>query len=246
MPEPSPSPSVPAADAAAAPAPPGTRLLELVAVMDRLRSPGGCPWDAEQTHASLAPYALEEAHEVVEAIEGGSPQDLREELGDLLLQVVFHARMAQEAPAGERFDVDDVAAGITAKMVGRHPHVFAPQGGALTAADVEAGWEARKQAEKGRASALDGVPVALPALARAQKLLRRAERAGLLDTARPLPPASRPEALPPEGRASGVGDRLLAVVRESVAEDPSVDVEGELRRAVRALELELRRREQRG
>ncbi|WP_322789968.1 MazG family protein, partial [Pseudokineococcus marinus] len=171
------------ADGSAVGAAPGARLLELVAVMDRLRSPGGCPWDAEQTHASLAPYALEEAYEVVEAVESGSPEHLREELGDLLLQVVFHARVAQEAPEGERFDVDDVAAGIVAKLVHRHPHVFGAEAGgsaddALSAADVEAGWEARKRLEKGRASAMDGVPAALPALARAAKLLGRARRAG--------------------------------------------------------------------
>jgi len=212
--------------------------------MDRLRSPGGCPWDAEQTHASLAPYALEEAFEVVEAIEDGSPADLREELGDLLLQVVFHARVAQEAPQDRRFDVDDVADGIVAKLVHRHPHVFgtsSPGGGAaVTAADVEAGWEERKRLEEGRASTMDGVPVALPALARAAKVLGRARRAGLDASAlvgaggAQSRPDLRPDARPDPARA--LGERLLAVVVEGARDAPGVDPEGALRAAVRRLE----------
>ena len=254
------------------PAPvPGSRLLELVAVMDRLRSPGGCPWDAEQTHASLAPYALEEAFEVVEAIEEGTTADVREELGDLLLQVVFHARVAQDAPERERFDVDDVAAGITAKLVSRHPHVFAASSSGgddeVTAADVEAGWEERKRVEKGRRSAMDGVPVALPALARAAKVLGRARRAGLgtaalLDagapggeggvvTARaataPAPdpgPDADPDADPDPART--LGERLLAVVAEGARDAPGVDPEGALRAAVRRLEQRARAAEAEG
>ena len=234
---------------------PGSRLLELVAVMDRLRSPGGCPWDAEQTHASLAPYALEEAFEVVEAIEDGTPADVREELGDLLLQVVFHARVAQEAPEGERFDVDDVAAGIVAKLVHRHPHVFGDgsspgDGPATTAADVEAGWEERKRLEKGRASAMDGVPVALPALARAAKLLGRARRAGL-DTAALLDDGAGPggrevSAAAPPDPARALGDRLLAVVAEGARDAPGVDPEGALRAAARRLEQRARAAEVEG
>ncbi|WP_298801721.1 MazG family protein [uncultured Pseudokineococcus sp.] len=234
-------------DGASADGVPGARLLELVAVMDRLRSPGGCPWDAEQTHASLAPYALEEAYEVVEAIESGSSEHLREELGDLLLQVVFHARVAQEAPVGERFDVDDVAAGIVAKLVHRHPHVFGdPESGvgvddALSAADVEAGWEARKRLEKGRASAMDGVPAALPALARAAKLLGRARRAGL-DVDALVPGGTGGSAAPEQGQEqhrdaeAELGDRLLAVVADAARETPGVDPETALRAAVRRLE----------
>ena len=102
----------------------GGRLLDVVATMDRLRSPGGCPWDAEQTHASLAPYLVEEAHEVLHAIEGGDRRHLAEELGDVLLQVVFHARVAEEA-AEEAFDIDTVAGLLVDKLVRRHPHVFA-------------------------------------------------------------------------------------------------------------------------
>src|ERR1019366_6095106 len=153
----------------------GERFLDLVEVMDRLRSPGGCPWDAEQTHATLVKYLLEESYETAEAIEDGDVQALREELGDVLLQVVFHARIAQD-DAG--FDIDDVAAGIADKLVRRHPHVFAGAQ-ANAAGDVEANWEALKAAEKGRTSAADGVPLAQPALALASALLGRAQKTGL-------------------------------------------------------------------
>jgi XTP/dITP diphosphohydrolase len=155
---------------------PGWPLLDLVAVMDRLRSPGGCPWDREQTHASRAPYLLEETHETLEAIDSGDDAHLREELGDLLLQVVFHARIAAERP-GDPWTIDDVAGGITEKLVRRHPHVFA-DAEAPTAAHVEQAWERLKAAEKQRASVLDGIPVSLPALAAAQKTVSRARRVG--------------------------------------------------------------------
>ena len=151
-------------------------LRELVLVMDRLRSPGGCPWDAEQTHESLVPYALEETYELVEAIETGDRAGLREELGDVLLQVVFHARIAAEDP-DDPFDVDDVAADLVAKLVRRHPHVFEAGRGRET--DLHVQWDKLKNAEKSRESALDGVPLALGALARAQKVAGRAARAGL-------------------------------------------------------------------
>ncbi|MEJ5946293.1 MazG nucleotide pyrophosphohydrolase domain-containing protein [Pseudokineococcus basanitobsidens] len=208
----------------------GAHLLDLVAVMDRLRSPGGCPWDAEQTHATLAPYAIEEAHEVVEAIEEGTPADLVEELGDLLLQVAFHARVAQEATGEGRFDVDDVADRVVAKLVARHPHVFAdpaPAGTrpAATAADVQGGWEARKRVEKGRASAFDGIPVALPALARATKVARRASGAGLAAEV---------------AEDDGLGGDLLGSVLEALRQDASADPEAALRAATRAMEARLR------
>lgn len=125
----------------------GERVLELVEVMDRLRSPGGCPWDARQTHASLVEYLVEEAYETVEAIEDEDDAGLREELGDLLLQVVFHARIAQETD-GEGWDIDDVAQGIVEKLIRRHPHVFANVD-ADTAEQVEANWHALKAQEKG-------------------------------------------------------------------------------------------------
>ncbi|HYN29003.1 MAG TPA: MazG family protein [Dermatophilaceae bacterium] len=130
---------------------PGARLLDVVAVLDRLRSPGGCPWDAEQTHVSLAPYLLEEAHEAVEAIERGDRAHLAEELGDVLLQVVFHARVAEEA-GEDGFDVDDVAGRLVEKLVRRHPHVFADVA-AETAEDVERNWEHIKADERAAAAA---------------------------------------------------------------------------------------------
>src|SRR3712207_2997661 len=139
--------------------------------MDRLRLE--CPWDREQTHRSLARYLLEETYEVLEAIEGDDPAHLREELGDLLLQVVFHARVASERPAEQGgFDVEDVAGGIVDKLVHRHPHVFA----GLEVADadeVDRNWEALKAAEKQRTGLLEGVPAALPALAWADKVIDR-------------------------------------------------------------------------
>jgi XTP/dITP diphosphohydrolase len=156
--------------------PPGARLLDVVAVMDRLRSPGGCPWDAEQTHTSLMPYLLEEAYEAYAALEDGDLVDLREELGDVLLQVVFHARLAEEA-AGEGtapWSIDDVAGDLVDKLVRRHPHVFA----GTSADDLEGTWEALKKAEKGRTSVTDGVPLSQPALSLAAKLQRRATRLG--------------------------------------------------------------------
>lgn len=127
---------------------PGSRLLDAVAVMDRLRSPGGCPWDAKQTHESLATYLTEEAGEAVEAIESGDRQHLAEELGDVLLQVLFHARVAEDAAdEADMFDIDDVAGGLVAKLVRRHPHVFA-DGEASTPEEVEEAWARIKAEEK--------------------------------------------------------------------------------------------------
>uniref|UniRef100_UPI000DE24BFA nucleoside triphosphate pyrophosphohydrolase n=1 Tax=Nonomuraea lactucae TaxID=2249762 RepID=UPI000DE24BFA len=150
---------------------PGARVLDLVAVMDRLRAE--CPWDRKQTHETLVPYLLEEAYEVLETIELGDYPALREELGDLLLQVVFHAKVA------DGFDMDDVAAGIVEKLVRRHPHVFGSVR-AESADEVNDNWEAIKAAERAargeQPSALDGVPLGQPALSLAAQLLRRAER----------------------------------------------------------------------
>jgi XTP/dITP diphosphohydrolase len=190
-------------------------LLRAVAVMDRLRSPGGCPWDAAQTHSSLAKYLLEETYETLEAIETDDMALLREELGDLLLQVLFHARLAEELPAAQRFGIDDVAGDLVAKLVHRHPHFFADVPVA-DAAEVNENWERLKAAEKGRDSAVDGVPMGQPALALAAKLVSRAGRAGL-DV---------------EASANDIGDRLLAVVREAVA--AGVDPESALRESARA------------
>lgn len=192
---------------------PGSALPALVAIMDRLRSPGGCPWDAGQTHRSLAPYLLEESYETLDAIERDCPLDLREELGDLLFQVLFHARLAQELPAGQRFDIDDVAADAAAKLTRRHPHVFADVQVESTSA-VEANWDRIKQAEKRRESVTDGIPRSLPALALAGKLLDRARRGAV---AAPLPDddslGSRLFALVAEAAGSGVDAELA--LRES-------------------------------
>ena len=154
-------------------------LVRLLAIMARLRDPqGGCPWDIEQTFATIAPYTIEEAYEVADAIARGDMDELRDELGDLLLQVVYHARMAEEAGA---FAFADVAAAVADKMVRRHPHVFG-QDEVKDAAEQTHRWEAIKAAERTdkdqAASALDGVPLALPALTRAAKLTRRAARVG--------------------------------------------------------------------
>lgn len=213
--------------------PPGAVLERLAAMMARLRDPvGGCPWDLEQDFASIAPYTIEEAYEVADAIARCDMNELREELGDLLLQVVFHARMAEEAGA---FDLADVADGIADKMERRHPHVFG-KGEAADAEAVVANWEAIKAAEKPRASALDGVALALPALMRAEKLQRRAARTGF-----DWPDASGPRAKvaeeleelehaqTPEEREAELGDLLFAVV--NLARHMKVDAEAALRSA---------------
>jgi XTP/dITP diphosphohydrolase len=202
-----------------------TPLLRAVAVMDRLRSPGGCPWDAEQTHQSLAPYLLEESYELLEAIALDDLAHLREELGDVLLQVAFHSRLAEERAGTERFSIDDVAADLVAKLIRRHPHVFAGREVA-SAADLAANWEAIKAAEKRRESVTDGVPLGQPALALAAKLQRRVQKAGL-------------EATQPTG--DDLGSRLFALVGEAVAagEDPEAALRATARTyrdAVRAAE----------
>lgn len=161
---------------------PGSRLLDAVAVMDALRSPGGCPWDAKQTHASLAPYLIEEAHEVVEAIAKKDSANLQEELGDVLLQVLFHARVASER-ADDGFDIDGVAATLVEKLVRRHPHVFA-DGDASTPEEVEAEWAKIKAAEKPERDADDplaGIPGGLPPLERAVKIVSRLAKHGRVD-----------------------------------------------------------------
>lgn len=170
--------------------PAGERLLDAVAVMDRLRSPGGCPWDAEQTHASLLRYLIEECYELVQAVEDGDAAAIREELGDVLLQVLFHARIAAERPATDGgFTIDDVASSLVDKLVRRHPHVFAGVSSAPKGADAPTGaadqqrrWDELKRAERaaagGRVHVLDGVAMAQPALALAAKLGSRAGQFG--------------------------------------------------------------------
>jgi nucleoside triphosphate diphosphatase len=205
------------------------RLLEIMAKLrDR---DGGCPWDLEQSHASIARYTIEEAYEVDDAIRREDWDGLREELGDLLLQVVFHAQMAREAG---RFDFADVARAICDKLVRRHPHVFG--GAAIESAQAQTdAWErhkAEERAARGDTSALDGVPLALPALSRAKKLLARAGRAGLV----------KPAAEPAEPVAEqAIGEMLFATV--TLAQRAGVDPEQALRGANAAFERRIRERE---
>ncbi len=184
--------------------PVGMGLLGAVAVMDRLRSVGGCPWDAKQTHESLMPYLLEEAYETYEALENGDPAALREELGDLLLQILFHARIAED------FGIDEVSGDLVDKLMRRHPHVFA----GASAEDLEGSWERLKQAEKGRTSVTEGVPLGQPALALAAKLQRRAGKLGA-----------------PTVAFDGLGGRLWELVAQ--CQDAGLDPEVELRTVAR-------------
>lgn len=199
---------------------PGARLIDLVRVMDRIRR--DCPWTQQETHESLAKYLLEETYETLEALDTGDRTHLREELGDLLLQVALNARIAEEDP-DDGFTIDDVAGGIVEKLIRRHPHVF----GTVDAADVatvEANWEAIKATEKQRSSVLEGIPLNLPALALADKVLGRAAKVLPSD-----PPAPDP---------TDIGQRLLAVVREARA--AGIDAEQALRLAVQQLTAEIR------
>jgi len=211
----------------------GERLLELVAVMDRLRSPGGCNWDAQQTHESLLEYLVEETYETVEAIELADRAGMREELGDLLLQVMFHSRIAQE-DATDPFDIDDVAAGITSKLIARHPHVFGDVD-ASTAEEIEANWHALKAKEKGRESVTDGIPAALPALLLAGKIISRSER---LPERPDFPRMDEAELIVDELEAEEFGDLLFALVAESRSR--GIDAEAALRDAVRRRRAEIR------
>lgn len=152
----------------------GSELQRLVGVMDRLRSPGGCPWDAEQTHESLVKYLLEESYEFIDSVDAKDREGMREELGDVLLQVYFHSRIAEDHPT-DPFSIEDVARSITDKLIRRHPHVFEGLQVSGTEEIIE-NWEEIKAREKGRTSALDGVALAQPALPLVEKLLYRAEK----------------------------------------------------------------------
>jgi XTP/dITP diphosphohydrolase len=207
------------------PTTPHPRLEELIAVLEHLRAPGGCAWDREQTHASLVQYLVEETYELVDAIEAGDDAELVEELGDVLYQVIFHSDIAAEEG---RFTLDDVAAHMTAKMVGRHPHVFG-DAVADTPDAVMARWDELKKVEKpGRESVLDGIPQGMPALALATKLVGRAEKVGLSPAAAEVVPASETE----------LGDELLATV--VAARAAGLDAERALRDALRRLQGEIR------
>lgn len=213
---------------------PHPQLDELIAVLELLRAPGGCAWDAEQTHESLVRYLIEETYELIDAIESGNRDELIEELGDVLYQVIFHSDIAAHTP-GEDFTLEDVAASMTAKMVGRHPHVF---GDAIadTASDVNRRWDELKKVEKpGRESVLDGVPQAMPSLLLADKLLGKAEKLGM---AAPVAPT----AVADVASETELGDQLLATV--AAARANGLDAERALRGALRSLQDNIRTAEQ--
>jgi XTP/dITP diphosphohydrolase len=191
-------------------------LIRLVEVMNRLRSPGGCPWDAEQTHESLIKYQLEESYEFIEAIETENRADLLEELGDLLLQVYFHARIAEEHPENP-FNIDDVAKAVGDKLIARHPHVFGDTK-VESSAEVLKNWELLKNAEKGRTNFDDGVPLGQPAISLAAKLISRAEKNSL---ATPTPVEVVDEA--------AIGESLLQLISGAVK--ANIDPELALRKA---------------
>lgn len=195
-----------------APKPVGVELLSAVAVLNRLRSPGGCPWDGQQDHDTLRQYLVEETYELLDAIATRDRSALREELGDVLLQVLFHARVAAEDSV-DPFGVDEVAANLVAKLVSRHPNVFAADGDVLDAESQHARWEELKQREKQRDSVLDGVALGQPAVALAAKLVQRAVRAG-------VPVDSLVQ-------GSGVGAELFAITARAKA--AGMDPEDELR-----------------
>jgi XTP/dITP diphosphohydrolase len=219
---------------------PGAHLLDVVATMDRLRSPGGCPWDAEQDHHSLAPYLLEEAYEAFQAIEDDDTDGLREELGDVLLQVAFHSRVAQERSPDEAWSIDDVADALVAKLVRRHPHVFSDVEVAGSD-EVNANWETIKATERGSASVLSNVPMSAPALTLAATLQRKAARAGLtVSDLSALPPVD--DALRGYRRTPSVetaGALLWALVEVMRADE--VDPEAALRERARGFRDEMGR-----
>jgi len=211
------------------------KLEELIAVLEKLRAPGGCAWDAEQTHESLVKYLVEETYELVDAIERGNRDEMIEELGDVLYQVVFHSDIAAHTP-GEDFTLEDVAANMTAKMIGRHPHVFGDSAekealNIQSGSDVSGMWDELKKADKGgRTSVLDGIPQGMPALALADKVLGKAEKLGLID-------ADAPGALELSNEEE-LGGVLLAIVTS--ARLNGLDSERALRTVLRELQDEIR------
>ena len=206
-----------------------SHLQRLVAVMDQLRSPGGCVWDAEQTHETLIKFLLEESYEYIEAVETTDREAMLEELGDVLLQVYFHARIAQEHPT-EPFSIEDVAEKVADKLIRRHPHVFGDVK-VSSSDEVLENWEALKAIEKRRTSAVDGVPLAQPALTLVSKLLYRAEKNkhSLTIPTEIVKPA--------QATKESVGEVLLATI--AWAQENGVDPEGALRDAARGLIAEI-------
>ncbi len=216
-----------------------TQLDDLIAVAAKLRAPGGCPWDAEQTHRSLVQYLLEETHELIEAIESGNREEILEELGDVLYQVVFHSDLAASGSLGEPYDIQDVAKLTAEKMRGRHPHVFGTaeeleKFAAKTGDDVMLNWDSHKQREKPeRSSVLDGIPQSLPALALANKVIGKAQKIDLLDAQ-----AASPLQFEDEAQLGGL---LLAIVQSAKA--AGLDSERALREATRDLMADIRKAE---
>jgi XTP/dITP diphosphohydrolase len=208
-----------------------SELLRLLEVMDQLRSPGGCPWDAEQTHQTLIKYLLEESYEFVDAIDSADRDAMREELGDILLQVYFHSRIAQEHQT-DPFSIEDVARGIADKLIRRHPHVFGET--KINSNDeLLANWERLKAEEKGRNSATDGVALAQPALSLLTKLIYRAEKNGI-ELA--LPSAVMDNEVPAE---VAIGDALVAAVVAAIKN--GIEPEDLLRSRAREISDEIKR-----
>ena len=212
-----------------------SELIRLREVMDKLRSPGGCPWDAEQDHTSLLKYLLEESYEFIESVENNDRDAMQEELGDLLLQVYFHSRMAEE-DAKQPFNIEDVAKSVADKLIRRHPHVFAGEV-VDSSADVLENWEKQKAAEKGRSSAIDGVPLAQPALPLATKVIYRLNK---LNYELPI---SEPIKLPTDIDQDQFGQILLGLITQAV--DKGLDPEAALRTATKGLITQIQEHESR-
>ena len=209
-----------------------TRLRE---VMDKLRSPGGCPWYAEQDHVTLLKFLLEESYEFIEAVEENDRDAMKEELGDLLLQVYFHSRMAEEDKE-QPFDIEDVAKGVADKLIRRHPHVFSDTV-VGSSSEVLENWEAQKAVEKGRTSAIDGVPLAQPALTLASKLLYRASKSNY------KLPIAEPVKLPDGIDQDQFGELLLGLISQAV--EKGLDPEAALRGAAKSLITQIKTHETR-
>ena len=212
-----------------------SELIRLREVMDKLRSPGGCPWDAEQDHTSLLKYLLEESYEFIESVENNDREAMQEELGDLLLQVYFHSRMAEE-DAEQPFNIEDVAKSVADKLIRRHPHVFAGEV-VDSSADVLENWEKQKAAEKGRTSAIDGVPLAQPALPLATKVLYRLKKLNY-DLS-----VSEPIKLKDDVDQDQFGQILLGLITQAV--DKGLDPEAALRQATKELIVQIQEHETR-
>jgi XTP/dITP diphosphohydrolase len=211
-----------------------SQLQRLVEVMDRLRSPGGCPWDAEQTHESLIKYLLEESYEFIDAIETDDRAGMREELGDVLLQVYFHSRIAQDHPT-DPFSIEDVAGAIADKLISRHPHVFENLEVSGTDEIIE-NWEAIKAREKGRISAIDGIAMAQPALPLVAKILYRAEKYNV--------DLHVDEYSSEKATEKSVGEALASVI--AWAHENGIDPENALRAQAREMIRQIQAAEQQG